>query len=137
VLDGFPGDHAIGCDLLPRFLELGHKLYDDKDTCQINFIDDNIINFRDAPQNFYSNPQMALSSTPSTIEPCRVTKLMDLLGRVRYLFTSAVFHLFNEEIQTALAHRLALLVIRTRGSIIFGRHLAGPERGWIDSTWSR
>lgn len=132
VLDGYPADRVFGCDLLPEFLELGHKLYDDKDTCNVTFFPDAVFCVDDVPPSTQTQNSPVLSAEAET-----VTKLNDLRGRVTHLFTSSVFHLFDEVLQADMAYRLALLMSWKPGSIMFGRHLANTEKGLFQSKWAR
>lgn len=59
-----------------------------------------------------------------------LTSLTPLQGKIFAVHTSAFFHLFNEEKQLELAHRLASLLSPEKGSVIFGQHGANPVKGW-------
>ena len=96
-MDGFPAGNLLGCDLRQDFIEAGYKLYQDKETCPITFFTSNIFDLSIAP------------STEVSTTPLREVKsLEDLKGRLTYIYTGALFHLFDEDTQYALAYRLAL-----------------------------
>lgn len=59
-----------------------------------------------------------------------LSSLTPLQGKVSAIHTSAFFHLFSEDQQLALAHRLASLLSPQTGSIIFGQHGSRPEKGF-------
>lgn len=122
ILDGYPARHVFGCDLLYRFIELGYELYSDKSTCEISFITDAIQHVDESVM------------VPPSLDS--ITTLNDLRGRVDHLFTSSVFHLFDEEGQADMAYRLALLSSRKDGSIIFGRHLGHHQTGVHETKWA-
>ncbi|TFK50320.1 hypothetical protein OE88DRAFT_1660612 [Heliocybe sulcata] len=119
--DGYPETSLLGCDLRPEYIELGYKLYSDKDTCGIRFFADNILDLP-LPSPFWI----------STSRIDEVTKLAELTGRLTHVYTGALFHLFDESTQEALALRVATLVRHTPGSIIFGRHQGLETPGYID-----
>lgn len=56
--------------------------------------------------------------------------LTPLQGKISAIFAGAFFHLFNEEIQLGLAHRLASLLSPEKGSVIFGQHGSMPIKGF-------
>lgn len=60
---------------------------------------------------------------------CNLTSLTPLQGKVSAVHTSSFFHLFSEEKQLELAHRVASLLLPQPGSIIFGSHVAMPNKG--------
>lgn len=58
-----------------------------------------------------------------------------LQGHISAIYASSFFHLFNEERQLELAKRL---LTHTKGSIIFGSHVALLEKGYAgaeDDEW--
>jgi hypothetical protein len=58
-----------------------------------------------------------------------VNTLTELLGHVSVVYSSSLFHLFNEEKQLELAKRFAALLDPRPGSIIFGSHIGMPVKG--------
>lgn len=110
VLDGYPAKNAVGCDLFPAFLDLGHKLWNDKDTSEITFIQGDIFAIPSGPPN----PFATLS---------QVKGLNDLVEKVDVLFMGSVFHLFDENKQKEMAYKCAMLIPRRKvGTLVFGRH---------------
>lgn len=120
VFDGFPPERAIGVDLLPAFIELGHKLWGDQETSSIKFIAGDLFQLPETP-----------SSRSEPFQLSSVSQFGDLVGRVKYLFTGSVFHLFNEGDQIRMARKVAGLIIRKPGSIIFGRHSGAEQKGVV------
>ncbi|GJJ14392.1 hypothetical protein Clacol_008656 [Clathrus columnatus] len=111
ALDGYPPSNIIGCDLRSTYIDLGHELYQDSsETCRIRFITGDMF---DIPLNTVEVEYREVSE---------ITTLVQLIGRVKYLYVGAVFHLFDENTQLAIAQRLARLVSREEGVVIFGRH---------------
>lgn len=118
VFDGFPARQTVGCDISPEFFDLGYKLWKDKGTCDIAFINDSIF---EIPEPTVNQP------APEELAP---TKLAQLVGRVKFLFTHSVFHLFNERKQEDMARKIATLIRRTPGSVIFGAHIGAETMGF-------
>ncbi|KAI0320795.1 hypothetical protein OF83DRAFT_1162217 [Amylostereum chailletii] len=129
--DGFPASQILACDLRSEFLALGHKLYADVATCSIHFF----------PADIFTIPISASASViaevSSEIAITQSTNIADLIGRVTFIYTGALFHLWDESTQRALALRLARLLKRVPGAIIFGRHQGLPEAGLIDDHLKR
>ncbi|KAF8321249.1 hypothetical protein DL93DRAFT_2073051 [Clavulina sp. PMI_390] len=121
VLDGFPADYAVGADLFPAFIEAGYKLWQDKDTCRIKFVQGDIFKLPPTP------------IAPSTVPLTSVAALEQLGGKVNYLYTGSVFHLFDEPEQAEMALRVAIISARQPGSIIFGRHRGAEVKGFSQS----
>lgn len=112
VQDGYPAQNIVGCDLRDTFIESGYKLFGDRDECQINFITGDIF-------------ELPLESAGelSTMPINEVQTLRQLEGRLSHIYAGALFHLFTEEPQYAIALRLIRLLKEDSHSIIFGRHL--------------
>lgn len=127
VADGYPPSNVLGCDLRQEFINYGHQLYDDKDTSPIHFFASDI----------FDVPYPASEGKVSTTDVSSVTHLAQLHDSVTHFYTGALFHLFDEPTQYALALRVALLVKRQPGTIIFGRHQGLPEAGMIDDHLGR
>ncbi|GJJ14391.1 hypothetical protein Clacol_008655 [Clathrus columnatus] len=127
ALDGYPASNIVGCDLHAAYINLGHELYQDSnEKCPIWFIADDMF---DIP----------LDNTNIEVEHkdlSDITTLSQLIGRVKYLYIGAVFHLFNESTQLAIAQRLARLVSREKGVVIFGRHQGSETPSVVsDNVW--
>jgi hypothetical protein len=114
--DGYPAANILGCDLRQAFIDLGFGLYQDKATNQINFFVSDIF---DVP----TVPPPASTDVPVS----EITELTQLKGRLTHVYTGALFHLFDEATQYALALRIGMLLKRDAGAIVFGRH-QGLER---------
>jgi len=112
LVDGYPSDplapNLIGCDLRIEFIQLGHELYQDGPTAKpvaISFYEANIFD--------------------------EASALKSLEGKLNYIYTAAVFHLFDEATQFKMAERLldtlapperARNDARGREYIMFGMH---------------
>lgn len=121
VADGYPASNVLGVDLRQQYLDLGYKLYGP--SCDIRFITDDIF---DLP---YPSPKdTPLDNTPVA----KVTNLSQLRCRITHFYAAALFHLFNEATQYALALRIATLLDRQPGAVVFGRHQGLHEAGMID-----
>lgn len=135
VQDGFPASRIVGCDLRSEFIDAGYTLFGDRTTCSIAFFADDIFKLSLEP----TSPQTKPSSDPLK----DVTMLNDLQGRMAYIYTGALFHLFVEETQRALVWRLASLLCVPRGAVlgdapvkgcvIFGKHQGRKPAGVIDT----
>ncbi|SCV68505.1 BQ2448_626 [Microbotryum intermedium] len=123
VAEGFPADQLLGTDLDARFLALGHQLFRDEPSSPSTpvFLADDLFStsFLTAPAAEPSSPSSA--SPPPALKS--LTSLTPLLGRVRHIHCGSLFHLFGEERQAQLAHKLFALLSPTTGSTIFGSQL--------------
>ncbi|CCM03426.1 uncharacterized protein FIBRA_05557 [Fibroporia radiculosa] len=129
VQDGYPASHILGCDLRQDFIDLGFKLYSDGETCPIHFFTSDIFN---CPVEF------EFGRDPSAITPgARITELAQLTGSLTHIYVGALFHLFDESTQYAIALRLASLLKRRSGAVIFGRHRGLEQEGMIDDHLGR
>ncbi|KZT25994.1 hypothetical protein NEOLEDRAFT_1092028 [Neolentinus lepideus HHB14362 ss-1] len=124
--DGHPESSLLGCYLRPEYIQLGYKLYDDRNSCAIQFFSDNVLDLPFPP-----------SSPDATLQINQVTKLAELAGRLTHIYTGALFHLFDESTQEAMALRVASLIKRESGSIIFGRHQGLATAGYIQDHMDR
>ena len=125
--DGYPASHVLGCDLRQEYIDLGRKLFQDVGKCPIHFFTSNIFDL----------PISLAKTLPTDGWPNRATELAQLRRAVTHLYAGALFHLFDEPTQYAIALRLAVLSTRERGSIIFGRHQGLEEEGNIDDHLGR
>ncbi|KAL6303743.1 hypothetical protein BKA93DRAFT_817900 [Sparassis latifolia] len=108
--DGYPVTNILECDLRQEYIDTGHKLYQDVLTSPIHFFTSNIF---DVPVFFTAT------------------------STVTHIYTGALFHLFDEATQNAIALGLAVLLKRERGAIIFGRHCGLVKEGMIDDHLGR
>ena len=122
VSDGYPAQNILGCDLRHEFIDFGHELYKDAQTCGIHFLAGNIFDL-----------ETTAAQADATQELSKVDNLRQLVGRVTHFYSGAVFHLFDEEKQYQMAIRVAKLVKHTPGTIIFGRHQGLKEEGMLPS----
>jgi len=113
LVDGYPSDtltpNLIGCDLRHEYIEYGHELY------------------QDGPASDKPVPITFLQSDIFDEE----SPLFAMKGKIDYIFTSSVFHLFDEATQLKMAEcLLGLLDLPERGGdeakgreyILFGTH---------------
>ncbi|KAF8962730.1 hypothetical protein BDZ97DRAFT_2020498 [Flammula alnicola] len=135
VVDGWPVQNVIASDLRKGFWEYGHELF--KSTPE-NFpaafvagdvFDPVMLEPRGA---FLASDDIASVSSNATATPSlrSLTSLTPLQGRISAIHASSFFHLFSEERQRALAHRLASLLSPQKGSVIFGQHGSKPQKGF-------
>ncbi|KAL4247361.1 hypothetical protein ABKN59_009016 [Abortiporus biennis] len=134
VSDGYIG-HVFGCDLRQEFIDLGYQLYNDSPSSEkstpIRFFTGDIFEVPAAPLSSVIDPNAAISATS------KVTDLIQLSGVVNHIYTGALFHLFNEATQYSLALRLARIIKKEKGTIIFGRHQGLDSEGDIDDHLGR
>ncbi|KAI0371999.1 hypothetical protein BV20DRAFT_992286 [Pilatotrama ljubarskyi] len=131
VYDGYPASQVLGCDLRPEYIQLGYELFGDADKCPIRFFTSNAFDLPTTVQDSDTNP------TPPPPTPATVTDLAQLRGSLTHIYTGALFHLFDEETQYGLAVRLATLLKRRPGAVVFGRHQGLQEEGYIDDHLGR
>lgn len=130
VADGYPAANVMGCDLRQEFIEYGYKLFGDKGRCAIHFFASDVF---DVPY-----PYPAAAEAPAApLDLTQIRDLRQLRGQVDHFYTGALFHLFDEPTQYALALRVAQLVKRTPGTVIFGRHQGLEEEGYINDHLDR
>jgi len=136
--DGFPAERTVGCDIREAYITLGHKLYSDNSTsCPIHFIVSDILDLS-------LNDSSRRSPPPPSAPLQAVAGLDDLVGKVKYIYTGSLFHLFNEETQLAIALRLIVLLKEKKdsgegspGNVIFGRQRGAEKEGTIDDNLDR
>lgn len=128
VYDGYPAANVLGCDLRQEFLDYGHTLFGDRGRCAIRFFASDIFAVPYPPP---------ADQPPSDIALGSVTHLAQLRGRIDHFYTGALFHLFDEKTQYALALRVAALLRRAPGAVVFGRHQGLEREGYIDDHLGR
>lgn len=121
VKDGYPASNVFGCDLRKAFIDCGFEFYKDKDKCGITFFTDDIFELPYPP-----------ASLPTDTMKSETVTLSYLVGKLTHIYTGALFHLFDEPTQYALALRLATLLKREPGAVIFGRHQGLVDEGYIE-----
>lgn len=129
VYDGYPAERVLACDLRREYIDLGHALYRDAETCSIRFFTSDIF--------AYTPPTESPAAHPAELQLSEVLDLAQLQGALTYIYTGALFHLFDESTQYAIALRLAWLLRRAPGAVIFGRHAGLVEAGMIDDHLGR
>ncbi|KAI0685825.1 hypothetical protein BC835DRAFT_490784 [Cytidiella melzeri] len=126
VSDGYPAKNVLGVDLRQQFLDLGYRLYGQ--SWDTNFFTSDI----------FEVPYPFPRDTPIDTTPlASVGDLSQLRGRITHFYAGALFHLFDEATQYALALRVAELLDRKTGAVVFGRHQGLIEAGMIDDHLGR
>ncbi|THU82649.1 hypothetical protein K435DRAFT_831630 [Dendrothele bispora CBS 962.96] len=122
IIDGCPAERIIASDIYQEFWNLGHKFFKTNpeetfpkffcgDVLDSSFIPDTKIS-----PNVPSQPQQ--------------DNMASYVGQIRFIHVSNLFHLFNEADQNRLAERLAGLLSRSPGSMIFGTQTGRHEKGY-------
>ncbi|KAI0653882.1 hypothetical protein C8Q70DRAFT_551209 [Cubamyces menziesii] len=132
VYDGYPASQVLGCDLRPEFIQLGYELFGDTETCPIRFFTSDVFGLPTS----VAEVRATVTETPHP-DVSAVTDLSQLRGALTHIYTGALFHLFDEDNQRGLALRLATLLRRTPGAVIFGRHQGLHEEGYINDHLGR
>jgi 2-polyprenyl-3-methyl-5-hydroxy-6-metoxy-1,4-benzoquinol methylase len=97
VADGAQAGNIYGCDLEAGFIELGYKLFKDRDKLRSKFLVADIF-----------DPASALN---------------DVKGNVDIVYTGSFFHLWGLEKQKEVSRAVALLLRPKPGSMILGRQI--------------
>lgn len=97
IADGAPAENVIGCDLQPDFIELGYKLFKDRNKLQSKFLAADIF------------------------DP--ISALVDLKGQIDMIYTGSFFHLWGLEKQKEVSKLVASLLRPQHGSMILGRQI--------------
>lgn len=126
VFDGYPASNVLGCDLRQSYIDQGHELYRDADTCGIRFFTSDVF---DIP--------VRQAAVTNALPLSDVTAFSELQNRVTHLYTALLFHLFDEASQYAIAIRVATLLRRQSGAVIFGRHQGMPRASLITDNYFR
>ncbi|KAH9990200.1 hypothetical protein BJV74DRAFT_837123 [Russula compacta] len=122
--DGWPTNRIVATDIVPEFWELGHKLFRSSATSfPATFIQADLL---DQTQ---LNPEPPSGGGPDLIN---LSPLNQLRGHVTAIHASALFHLFSEEKQRALALALGSLLAPVSGATIFGWSTGLTEVGYAD-----
>jgi SAM-dependent methyltransferase len=101
VADGAPSENIYGCDLQSSFIDLGYKLFNDRDKLRTKFLVADIFD----------------PSSP----------LKDLQGSVDMVYTGSFFHLWGLQGQREVSKAVALLLRPTSGSMIVGRQMGAVD----------
>jgi hypothetical protein len=116
--------YCILKNLHTEFWDLGHKLFRSSATSfPAVFIHADLLD------------QTQLAPGPPSSDPpdlANLTSLNQLRGHVTVIHASALFHLFSEEKQLALAQALGSLLAPVSGACIFGWSTGQPEAGYVE-----
>ncbi|OSC97446.1 hypothetical protein PYCCODRAFT_1377204 [Trametes coccinea BRFM310] len=126
IADGYPAENIIASDLRPEFWNLGHKLFkSDPGTFPVTFLPGDVLD------TTFIGTASPVYGAPCTQRPDLrgLHKLAPLTGHLRAIHASDFFHLFTEANQAAVARALGALLSPARGSMIFGTHVARPNKG--------
>ena len=153
VLDGYRAANVAGCDLRSTFIDIGRNkesgLFRDVDTCEITFFAADILelSLSRSVQISQGSKGTLRESVASALSAGQTFGLENLKGCMTHVYTGALFHLFDEDTQYAIALRVALLLDLKRDDrgdeqskedrIIFGRHQGKEEAGVIDDDMGR
>lgn len=106
IAEGVPSERLFGTDLQPRFLELGHQLFGDRENTSATFVAGDMLKEDD-------------------------TRLDVLNGRIDIIYASAFFHLFEREDQSKAAKRMVrFLNPQNSKAMIFGLNGGPKVEGW-------
>jgi len=122
--DGWPVNRIVATDIVPEFWDLGHKLFrSSAATFPATFIQADLLD----------EAQIA-PGPPARDVPdlANLSSLNQLRGHVTVIHASALFHLFSEEKQTALALVLGSLLAPVSGASIIGWSTGSTEAGFIE-----
>ncbi|KLO19232.1 hypothetical protein SCHPADRAFT_818431 [Schizopora paradoxa] len=131
VADGVSAKNIVGTDLRPEFWDIGHRLYrSTPESFPVRFaagdiLDPSFLSLRDV---VYEDETSENSDAELSVH--NLTSLTPLLGRVSFIHTAALFHLFSEEDQLLVAKRFASLLSPVPGSMIFGWHAGRVVKGF-------
>lgn len=103
IADGAPARNIIGCDLQADFIELGYKLFKDRDKLQTEFL------------------------VADIFDPASV--LIDLKGDVDMIYAGSFFHLWGMEQQKEVSKIVVSLLRPKPGSMIVGRQVGALTAG--------
>jgi len=124
--------NVVGTDLRPgRFKLEHHQLFrTSPESFPVHFVagdvlDPSFVSPCDPIYDAYSSP-----SVDAAISISDLKALTPLLGRVSFIHTASLFHLFSEADQLLVAKRLASLLSPTPGSMIFGWHAGRAVKGF-------
>jgi len=152
VLDGYKAANVAACDLRSTFIDIGrdreYGLFRDADNCEITFFAADILDLDlSRPDAVNLNVKSTLHETAAAVLNAGATfGLENLKGCLTHIYTGALFHLFDEETQYAIALRVATLLDLKRSGDgansktdcgIFGRHQGKEDAGVINDDMGR
>lgn len=97
VADGAPSENMFGCDLRKEYVELGYKLFGDRDRLHSRFLIADILD--------------------------HASDLTQLRGTFDMIYAGSFFHLFGYEDQIKVSTEVARLLRPEKGSMILGRRV--------------
>ncbi|KAE8338051.1 hypothetical protein BDV24DRAFT_153922 [Aspergillus arachidicola] len=109
VDQGIPGKQLFGCDLEQVFIDLGYKLFRDKDRLEATFVTGDLT---------ADDPAFAGSPLSQTLS-----------GKIDIIFASSLLHLWDYDTQVRVAIRLVQLCRDRPGVMITGRQLGSRLGG--------
>jgi SAM-dependent methyltransferase len=101
VADGAPSENVYGCDLQPEFIDLGYKLFKDRDSLRTKFL------------------------VADIFDPA--SPLQGLQGEVDVIYAGSFFHLWGLQQQKEVSRAVASLLRPNLGSMILGRQMGSVE----------
>ncbi|KAA1073646.1 hypothetical protein PGT21_019962 [Puccinia graminis f. sp. tritici] len=133
VHTGMKPENVMGTDLIDDWAKIGNKLFNGKGV--VPFVKGDIFcnSFLDR-----LTPPSPSAINSNFVQLNELRSLNPLKQKVRFITCNSVFHLFDEERQTELAHRLAsLLNNQMSGSTIFGTHVGSDDCYLLEGTGKR
>lgn len=116
------------------FWDLGHELFrSTPETFPVTFIEGDIFDKNFLVEN---KPVYATEDLQSPLILSSVTSLSSLHGRLSVIAAIALFHVFDEEQQRQLAHRLGALLSPQSGSMIFGWQVGSAVKKMETRLWA-
>jgi len=106
VLDGVPSESLYAVDLEQPFIDLGYKLFKDKDTLKAHFMTANLV-----------------AGTGN------IDKVKALEGQIDILYAASFLHLFDYDTQLALCIMITKLLKPVKGSVFMGRQVGNVKAG--------
>lgn len=103
VFNGVPSENLYGSDLRPDFMELGYKLFKDRDSLKSKFIAADVFD-------------------PSS-------ELLQLKGQINIIYVGAFFHLFDYDEQVNVAKRILELLEDKPNTLVLGRQVGNDNAG--------
>ncbi|KAF1958826.1 hypothetical protein CC80DRAFT_20847 [Byssothecium circinans] len=105
--DGIPSENLYGCDLIAEYIELGYKLFQDRNRIGAHFLSANIFDNESALSKF--------------------TQEIDIV------YCGSFFHLFGYEDQVTASKVVAALLRPQKGSMLLGRQVGATRAVEVDN----
>jgi len=133
VIDGFPAENILGSDIHREFWDLGHELFrSTPQTFPVNFLEGDVFK-----TDFLADNQPVYEVNGATpLDLSTLTSLTPLHGRLSAITAIALFHVFDEEQQIQLAHRLGALLSPEPGSMILGWQVGSSVKKMETRLWA-